>query len=223
MSQFHDYGDWESPRLHPSDSRFYKEVKAYENLHKYGVCEGGFVPKYYGFIDQLDPSLDPFLEDFHHDKYHPGALLLEYLETHERLNCVNYSKERHAKAMESLRQVHSALVIQNDMYPRNILIVPGDPERVLIADFDDAITFATQDDMDDAVGSYWPEYIKVVPFEIGFLEEFGGKLVCLIILLYFWWCSLILQIGKRSKRRTSSQHQVLLIFKCSRGKLHTHP
>lgn len=183
MSQFHDYGDRESSRLHPSDSRFYKEVDAYENLHKYGVCEGGFVPKYYGFIDQLDPSLDPFLRDFCYDEFQPGALLIEYLENPEALNCINYSKERYAKAMQSLLRVHSALVIQNDMYPRNILIVPGDPERVLIADFDVAMTFATQDDMDDAVGSYWPEYIKVVPFELGFLEEFGEKLVCLIILL----------------------------------------
>jgi serine/threonine protein kinase len=48
---------------------------------------------------------------------------------------------RHSTAIEALAQVHNALVVHNDIYPRNILIVPGNPERVILIDFDIAITF----------------------------------------------------------------------------------
>ncbi|QVM13277.1 hypothetical protein D8B26_007890 [Coccidioides posadasii str. Silveira] len=46
-----------------------------------------------------------------------------------------------AKAVNGIQQIRSALVEHNDPYPKNILIVPGDPERVMRIDFDVAITY----------------------------------------------------------------------------------
>jgi hypothetical protein len=57
------------------------------------------------------------------------------------MNCVTYSKERMVKAVDGIRKIHSALVEHNDPYPKNILIVPGDAERVIWIDFDVAITY----------------------------------------------------------------------------------
>lgn len=107
------------------------------------------MPKYYGCVDRLDALChQSWLNSFLNDKLHPNAILLEYLASSEPLNCVNYSKERHAKAMEALAQVRSALVVHNDIYPKNILIVNGNPERVVLIDFDVAKTFPTKELLD---------------------------------------------------------------------------
>lgn len=115
------------------------------------------------------------------DKFHPNAILLEYLADSEPLNCVNYSKERHAKAMEALAQVHSALVVHNDIYPKNILIVPGTPERVVLIDFDVAKIFPTKELLDQDVGVRYPKPVQSCKWELGLLEEFGTALVCDIL------------------------------------------
>ncbi|EDN02433.1 predicted protein [Histoplasma mississippiense (nom. inval.)] len=45
------------------------------------------------------------------------------------------------KAVIGIQQIHLALVEHNDPYPKNILIVPGDQERVIWVDFDVAIVY----------------------------------------------------------------------------------
>ncbi|KGO38484.1 hypothetical protein PEX1_014940 [Penicillium expansum] len=123
LKVFHDHGDPGFSEDGRDLNRFRNEAKAYSNLHSFGVCNSGLVPKYYGSIDRIDPSChQPWLISFLDDKFHPSAILLEYLEGSEPLNCVNYSKERLSKAMEALVQVHSALIVHNDLYPKNILI-----------------------------------------------------------------------------------------------------
>ncbi|KAJ5577703.1 uncharacterized protein N7459_006667 [Penicillium hispanicum] len=147
------------------------------NLHAFGVCDSGLVPKYYGSVERLDPSChQPWLNDFLKDKFHPSAIVLEYLADPEPLNCVNYSKERHSKAMKALAQVHGALVVHNDIYPRNILIVPGDPERVVLIDFDVAKTFPTKELLDQETGIHWPEPVQACDWELQLLGDYGNCL-----------------------------------------------
>jgi hypothetical protein len=44
-------------------------------------------------------------------------------------------------AVDGIKQIHSALIEHNDPYPKNVVIVPSDPERVMWIDFDVAITY----------------------------------------------------------------------------------
>lgn len=86
-------------------------------------------------------SWAPHLEAFQHDSDPPTAILIEYLPQPLVLNCATYSKERMQKAEIGIRQIHLALIEHNDPYPKNVLIVPGDPERVIWIDFDVSIVY----------------------------------------------------------------------------------
>ena len=76
---------------------------------------------------------------------HPRAIILEYLEGAEELNRVNYSEERLELATQGMNEIHRALINHYDVYPKNILIVPSEPERVVWIDFDVAVSFKTED------------------------------------------------------------------------------
>lgn len=49
--------------------------------------------------------------------------------------------------MEGIGEIHYALIHHRDIYPRDILLVPGDPERVVWIDFDVAVTFPGRESM----------------------------------------------------------------------------
>ncbi|KAJ5288868.1 hypothetical protein N7478_001898 [Penicillium angulare] len=116
LKVFHDNGDPGFTTRGRDKNRFRNEINAYTSLHASGVCDTGLVPKYYGSIDRLDPSRHRlWLNSFLNDKFHPSAILMEYLANSEALNCVDYSKERLAKAMEALPRVLGALVVHNDI------------------------------------------------------------------------------------------------------------
>ncbi|KAJ0423538.1 hypothetical protein BJY00DRAFT_321673 [Aspergillus carlsbadensis] len=145
-------------------NRFRCELTAYGNLLARGVCHRGFVPFFYGHIDRIDPStLSPPLEHFLNDKYHPQALILEYLPGTERLNCVNYSEARFRGAVDGIKAIHDAHVHHRDIYPRNILITP---DRTVWTDFDVATTFAE-------MGVLEKEYCE---YETALVVNFGEKL-----------------------------------------------
>ncbi|CDM28339.1 unnamed protein product [Penicillium roqueforti FM164] len=109
-------------------NRFRCEYNAYTNLLNFDVCESGLVPRCYGYIDRLDPSsFRPHLDHFLTDEMHPRAIILEYLEGAEELNCVNYSEERLQLAIQGMKEIHRALINHHDVYPKNILIVPSRP------------------------------------------------------------------------------------------------
>ena len=137
------------------------------------------------------------------DKFQPSAILLEYLADSEPLNCVNYSKERLDKAMEALVQVHSALVVHNDLYPKNILIVPGTPERVVLIDFDVAKIFPTKELLDQDIGMWCPEPMQSCELEIRLLKNFGKHLVCLTLPFKFSMLVSNIVIRRQIKRRDS--------------------
>ncbi|BAE55628.1 unnamed protein product [Aspergillus oryzae RIB40] len=103
------------------------------------------------------------------DIHAPNAILLEYLEDTEELNCVNYSGDRLQAAIVGLREIHSALIHHRDVYPKNILIVRGPPERVVWIDFDVAMTF----DSTKPMGYQADEHCD---FEIELVKSFGRLL-----------------------------------------------
>lgn len=86
---FHDNGHPGYTENGRDLNRFRCEFKAYKKLFVSGACESGFIPKFYGYIGRLDPTaFHPTLNHFAQDKFHPRALLLEYLPNAEKLNCV---------------------------------------------------------------------------------------------------------------------------------------
>ncbi|EEH03295.1 conserved hypothetical protein [Histoplasma capsulatum G186AR] len=146
------------------------EIRAYCNLERFGISDGGYVPKFYGFMLSLNPtSFAPHLDAFQRDDGLPSAILIEYLPSPLMMNCVTYSKERMNKAIIGIQQIHSALVEHNDTYPKNILIIPGDPERVVWIDFDVAITYPSNTYIGDRERGWIKEETECV-------KGFGVKL-----------------------------------------------
>ena len=141
------------------------------------MCERGVVPYYHGFFDRLDPArFQPHLNHFANDNYSPRAILLEYLPDTEELNCVNYSDERFQKAIDGLKEIHAAQIHHYDLYPKNILIVHGSPERVVWIDFDVAMIFPNN----ATVGSP-DEYCK---YECELVKSLGELLVSEFLALF---------------------------------------
>ena len=96
------------------------------------------------------------------------------------MNCVTYTKERMQKALVGIQKIHLALIEHNDPYPKNILIVPGDLEKVMWIDFDVAIVYPN----DPYIGK--KERGRIV-FETEIVESFGWLLVrlCRQLILAF--------------------------------------
>ncbi|KAK9234131.1 hypothetical protein V1525DRAFT_435918 [Lipomyces kononenkoae] len=155
MKLFHDNGDPGYTKKGRDLNRFRCELNAYTNLHRFGVCERGFVPAFYGHVDRVDPSaFQPALKCFLHDKLQPSGILLELLPDAERLNCVNYSEDRFRHAIDGIKEIHGALIHHHDIYPKNILIIPGTPERTLWIDFDVSTTFTSMGPREKAYCEY---------------------------------------------------------------------
>ncbi|EQL34060.1 hypothetical protein BDBG_00411 [Blastomyces gilchristii SLH14081] len=57
------------------------------------------------------------------------AILIEYLPNPLPMNSNTYSKKCFEKVNIGIQQIHLALILHNDPYSKNVLIVPGDPER----------------------------------------------------------------------------------------------
>ena len=74
------------------------------------------------------------------------------------------------KALVGIQKIHLALVEHNDPYPKNILIVPGNLERVIWIDFDVAIVYPN----DAYIGKKERGRIE---FETEVVESFGWLLV----------------------------------------------
>ncbi|OKL55282.1 hypothetical protein UA08_09450 [Talaromyces atroroseus] len=161
MKLFHDNGDPGYTKKGRDLNRFRCELNAYNNLEKFGVCELGFVPYFYGHIDRVDPvAFQPALRHFAHDKFKPRAIILEYLPNAEKLDCENYSDARYRNAIHGMKQIHKALVHHQDIYPKNVLVVPGQPERVVWVDFDVATTFSSMGNREQAYCEYEDELVS---------------------------------------------------------------
>ncbi|KAK2758953.1 hypothetical protein FQN54_003051 [Arachnomyces sp. PD_36] len=117
------------------------EIRAYCRLKSSKVCDEGFVPEFYGYMSAVDPALWTHLSVFQNDIDHPSVIMIEYLPNPIPMNSVTFSKERFEKVNVGIERINSALVEHNDPYPKNVLIVPGEPERVVWIDFDVAIVY----------------------------------------------------------------------------------
>ncbi|OJD24729.1 hypothetical protein ACJ73_03908 [Blastomyces percursus] len=171
LKMFHNNGDpgYARDRIRDLD-RSRCEIRAYCSLEWSKICDSGAVPNFYGFMLAIDPAnCTPHPDAFRHDAGLPSAILIEYLPKPLVMNCVTYTKERMRKAVIGIQQVHLALVEHNDPYPKNILIVPGDLERVVWVDFDVAIVYPN----DTCIGEKGRRRIE---FETEVVESFGQLL-----------------------------------------------
>ncbi|RAH39700.1 serine/threonine protein kinase [Aspergillus brunneoviolaceus CBS 621.78] len=142
LKLFHDNSDPGCTEKGRDLNRFRCESNAYKKLLTAGVCARGFVPKFHGDINRMDPAaFHPALQAFARDKLKPSAILLEYFPHAESLNCVTYSDALYPQAIEEMHEIHQAGVHHQDIYPKNLLLVRGDPDRLVWIDFDVATTF----------------------------------------------------------------------------------
>lgn len=101
------------------------EIRAYCSLKRFGICDRGYVPQFYGYTLFLHPTtFAPHLDAFRRDIGLPSAILMEYLPNPLLMNCVTYSEERMASAVDGIKQIHSALIEHNDPYPKNVVMFP---------------------------------------------------------------------------------------------------
>ncbi|KAK2831927.1 hypothetical protein FQN49_007026 [Arthroderma sp. PD_2] len=116
---------------------FVCESTAYRRLSEAGLCERGVVPKFYGAIENIDPkSCLPHLESFLADEFPPTAIFLEYIPGMKELHWSDYTPERMENFVKGLNEIHKALVVHADVRPRNMMVLEGEPKRVLWIDFD---------------------------------------------------------------------------------------
>ncbi|KAJ5177864.1 uncharacterized protein N7500_000563, partial [Penicillium coprophilum] len=167
LKVFHDNGDPGYAENGRDLNRFRCESNAYEKLRASGVCTHGFIPEFHGYIDRIDPvAFSPTLQHFAHDKLKPKAIILEYLPNAESLNCVNYSDTLYPQAIEGMKEIHRAGVHHRDIYPKNLLLVRGTPDRLVWIDFDVATTFT----------NLGPEELDLCEYEIALVKGFGEAL-----------------------------------------------
>lgn len=67
----------------------------------------------------------------------------------QQLHWTNYTKKRIDSLIDGLDQIHKAAVEHSDLYPRNMMVVESDPERMIWIDFDRAQTFNRNDIKDE--------------------------------------------------------------------------
>ncbi|KAJ6125886.1 serine/threonine protein kinase, partial [Penicillium samsonianum] len=167
LKLFHDNGDPGYTEKGRDLNRFRCELNAYKKLLTSGVCARGFVPKLYGYINRMDPAaFRPAFQHFAQDKLKPRAILLEYLPNSESLNCVNYSDALYPQAIEGMKEIHKAGVHHHDTYPRNLLLVRENPDRLVWIDFDVATTFT----------NFGCEQLSRCDYEVALVKGFGEAL-----------------------------------------------
>ena len=98
---------------------------------------------------------------FLNDINRPSAIFIEYIPGMRQLHLDTFGKERMEKFVQAIEAITAALVMHNDLKPRNFMIAPGDPERVVILDFDRARTFDQDTITDDQHEWLW-EDVQIV-------------------------------------------------------------
>lgn len=111
-------------------------------MKAHGLCDRGIVPQFYGTMEYLNPDLYiPYLDLFRNDPSFPDAILIEYISGGEQLSRTNYTSQRMNKFMEYLEEIHDALILHGDIYPRNMWIFPDSVHKVMWLDFNRAQTY----------------------------------------------------------------------------------
>lgn len=91
----------------------------------------------------MDPTLwQPYLDGFLKDKLLPNAILIEYIPNMKMMDLSTFSPSRMQKLVSILKEMHEAKIYYRDVYPRNMMVVPESPERILWMDFDRSQTYS---------------------------------------------------------------------------------
>lgn len=101
--------------------------------------------------------------------------MLEYLPDTESLNCVNYSETLYPQGITGMKEIHKAGVHHRDIYPRNFLLIHGNPDRLVWIDFDVSTTFTR-------LGL---EQVTQSDYEILLVKGFGEALARILFLPIF--------------------------------------
>ncbi|EEH50659.2 uncharacterized protein PADG_06738 [Paracoccidioides brasiliensis Pb18] len=118
------------------------ESTAYRRLMKYGLCDRGIVPQFYGTMERMDLfQYQPHLKMFLNDKNPPSAIFLGNIPRMEMIHPHYFTKELGEALTCGIREIHRALVLHCDVKSRNVMIVRNDPERVIWVNFDRAQTY----------------------------------------------------------------------------------
>jgi tRNA A-37 threonylcarbamoyl transferase component Bud32 len=110
---------------------------------------------------------------FMNDEFLPNAVLMEYIPGMQMLFLDNFTKERMAKFTEGIKLIHEARILHYDPNPRNMMVIPGDPDRILWIDFDRAQTFDDKTDL-----TPWQQ--KMILMEEEVVIAFGVAIVCML-------------------------------------------
>ena len=71
----------------------------------------------------------------------PNAVLIEYIPNMKIMDLSTFSPSRMQKFTIILNEMHEAKIYHRDVYPRNMKVVPGSPDRILWVDFDRSQTY----------------------------------------------------------------------------------
>ena len=127
---------------------FNLERTAYEHLLDANIV--GYIPHVYGYGYRTLPEWGfPSTEE---DMYY--GLVMEWLDKAERISAENIRLDSAAMLLEGLADIHKAGILHNDLYRRNIIVIPGENRGVWI-DFSCAHTnekYAHRQEMNIATG-----------------------------------------------------------------------
>ncbi|GJE84566.1 hypothetical protein PsYK624_006420 [Phanerochaete sordida] len=133
---------------------FMREKEAYAHLQHGGVCEKGYVPQCYGWVELTQAHVEAIaravpglvygdgqdLDDLLDKAYEglfPKGILIEYFPDAQVLSTRNVTRELAEKAVPSLYAIHAAYVLHGDVQQHNILLLPDG--RVIWIDFDSSM------------------------------------------------------------------------------------
>lgn len=137
-----------------------------------GLCKRGVVPDFYGTVTKMQPTLWPSLTMFLEDKLPPNAVLIEYIPNMQPIGLSNFSQHYLDQLRDILHDIHKAGILHGDPKPRNMVISPGEGDKVLWIDFDSAQTFS-EDSLSPRQETWVKEEIEMVDFFVDALVGFS--------------------------------------------------
>lgn len=94
----------------------------------------------------------------------------------EMISLSNYSANRMQKLIDTLKRMHAAKVLHMDLYPRNMVIVPGAPGRALLLDFDRAQTYDPGKPLPPREQEWLEEEVEIMEY---FAKALVGFMICI--------------------------------------------
>ncbi|PWY89864.1 hypothetical protein BO70DRAFT_393063 [Aspergillus heteromorphus CBS 117.55] len=119
----------------PHHDPFESESQAYKKLKVKGVCRLGYVPDFYGVIEDIN-SADhlPHLQDFLGKRLHPGAVLIEYVPNIQpiKLQTKFPIRDKFNEFACALKHIHDVEIAHGSPCPRHMMVQDGTGRTVWI-------------------------------------------------------------------------------------------